>query len=195
MALDKTLNITEADFDAGNPSELDYLKPNGFKFLVHNLPNVSFFCQSANIPDMSMGSPIVATPLVDYFEPGDKIQFGELSIRFLIQENMANYTELYDWLRGLGFPEDHTEYKKFTESQGYRFPDIAPHKQGSLGEKSDATLFILDSNNVAKSKIIFQDAFPIALSGLDFDISSGNTEYFQGIASFRYRQYIISTDM
>lgn len=193
--VDKLINITEASFEASNPSELDYLRPNGFKFLVHNIPNVSFFCQSANIPDVSMGTPIVATPLVDYAEPGDKLQFGELQIRFLIQENLLNYTELYNWLRGLGFPEDHEEYKEYAQKQSYRFPDIKKHRQGNLGEKSDATLFVLDSNNNPIARIIFEDAFPIALSGLDFDISSGNTEYFQGLATFRYRQYIISTEV
>ena len=88
MALDPILNISEATFDGGNPSELDFLRPNGFKFQVHSIPNVAYFCQSANIPDVSMGTPIVATPLVDYAEPGDKLQFGELQIRFLIQENL-----------------------------------------------------------------------------------------------------------
>lgn len=193
MAVDKLLNVTEASFDASNPSELDYLKPNGFKFQIHNLPAVSFFCQSANIPDISMGSPQVATPLVDYYEPGDKLVFGELNIRFLIQENLNNYKELKNWMTGLGFPESHKQHKDYAQSQSYRFPDVAPHKQDNLSEKSDATLFILDSNNVGIAKITFQDAFPIALGGLDFDIASGNTEYFQGLATFRYRQYIIES--
>ena len=86
-------NVTESTWDASNPGELDYLKPNGFKFKIHNLPSVSFFCQSANIPDVSMGSPQVATPLVDYYQPGDKLAYGELNIRFLIQENMNNYNK------------------------------------------------------------------------------------------------------
>lgn len=189
--VDVLANVSEASWDAGNPGELDYLKPNGFKFLVHNLPNVSFFCQSANIPDVSLGSPQVATPLVDYYEPGDKLAYGELMIRFIIQENMANYNELYEWLIGLGFPESHKQYTDFSKSQSYRFPNIRPDKQQALGNFSDATLFILDSNNNPQTKIVFQDAFPTSLSGLEFELSSGNTDYFQGVASFRYRQYKI----
>ena len=184
-------SVKEASWSAGNPSELDYLKPNGFKFLVHNLPNVSFFCQSANIPDVSLGSPQVATPLVDYYEPGDKLAYGELLIRFLIQENMANYNELYEWLIGLGFPESHKQYTNFSKSQSYRFPNIRADKQQALGNFSDASLFVLDSNNNPSMKIVFQDAFPTSLSGLEFEISSGNTDYFVGVASFRYRQYKI----
>jgi hypothetical protein len=190
---DPLLNITEASWDGRNPSELDYLKPNGFKFLVHNLPNVSFFCQSANIPDITLGTATVPTPLVDLHEPGDKLVFGELSLRFLIQENMDNYKEIYNWLIGLGFPESHEQYINYTGTQSYRFPNVNATNQRALGNFSDATLFILDSNNNPKIKIIFKDAYPISLGGIEFEISSGNTDYFVGVATFKYRQYVIET--
>ena len=189
MAYTPTSNITEATWNAGNPSELDYLKPNGFKFQVHNLPNVSFFCQSANIPDITIGEAQVATPLVDFFQPGEKLTFGQLNIRFLIQENMANYKELYNWLRGMGNPESTEEYKNYLQKQLYRFP--GKNTSNTIeGLYSDASLFVLDSNNNPSIEIIFQDAFPTALSGLDFDLT--DSEYFIGLASFRYRQYKIN---
>lgn len=190
MAYTPTANITEATFEAGNPSELDYLKPNGFRFQVHNLPNVSFFCQSANIPDITLGEAQVVTPLQDYFQPGEKLTFGTLNIRFLIQENMANYSELYNWLRGMGNPESSEEYTNFLSNQLYRFPgkNTATTIEGLF---SDASLFVLDSNDNPSIEIRFQDAFPTALSGLDFDLS--DSEYFVGLASFRYRQYKINT--
>jgi len=189
MAYTPINNITEASFDAGNPSELDYLKPNGFRFQVHNLPNVSFFCQSANIPDITIGEAQKATPLADYFMPGEKLSFGQLNIRFLIQENMANYKELYNWLIGMGNPEKTEQYTNYLQSQLYRFPgkNVTKTIDGLL---SDASLFVLDSNDNPSTEIIFQDAFPTALSGLDFDLT--DSEYFVGLASFRYRQYKIN---
>lgn len=189
---DLLLSVEEATFDGRNPSELDYLRPNGFKFQVHSIPNVSFFCQSANLPDMTLGFTTQATPLVDYNEPGEKLQFGELNIRFLIQENLQNYLELYNWLRGLGFPESHEEYTKFIERQNYRFAPNSIKSRARL-EKSDATLFMLDSNNNPIARATFQDAFPVALSGMDFDIASGDTNYFQALATFRYKQFVIET--
>lgn len=190
MAYIPTANISDSSFDAGNPSELDYLKPNGFRFQVHNLPNVSFFCQSANIPDITIGEAQVATPLQDYFQPGEKLSFGQLNIRFLIQENMANYKELYNWLRGLGNPEKTEEYSNYLQSQLYRFPGKT--KRTTIeGLFSDASLFVLDSNNNPSTEIVFEDSFPTALSGLDFDLT--DSEYFIGLASFRYRQYKIKT--
>lgn len=106
MAYTPTISVNQGNFTAQSGSELDFLRPNGFKFQVHNIPHVSFFCQGANIPDISMGFPVQNTPLADIPYPGDKLQFGDLNIRFLIQEDMTNYKELYDWLIGLVLPKN-----------------------------------------------------------------------------------------
>ena len=186
-------NVTEGSFSANNPGELDYLRPNGFKFQIHNIPNVSYFCQAANIPEINLPNAIQPNPLVDIPHPREILEFGQLIIRFLIQEDMANYKELYDWLIGLGFPESHKQYKEYGKTQEYRFPDIDSTKQQSLAQYSDATLFLLDSNNNPITQIMFRDLFPISLQGLDFEISSGNTDYMVGIGIFRYKDYIIES--
>jgi|TARA_R110000744_G_scaffold254565_4_gene370162 hypothetical protein len=191
MAFTPNPNIAEGNFAAATGVELDYLRPNGFKFQVHNIPNVAFFCQGANIPDMTLGFPTQSTPLSDIPYPGDKLTFGDLNIRFLIQEDMTNYTELYNWLVGLGFPEKHSQFGSFIKGQGWRTGGQNTKKQESIGQVSDASLFVLDSNNNPNMEILFKDAFPIALSGLDFDISGGDSPYFVGIASFKYRIFNI----
>jgi len=189
MTTTNITNVTEASWSSNNPNELDYLRPNGFKFQIHNIPNVSYFCQAANIPEMNMMPGIQSTPLVDIPHPGDKIEFGQLMIRFLIQEDMINYKELYNWMVGLGFPEDSKQHAAYGISQGYRFPDS---NNGSTSY-SDATLMILDSNNNPVQKINFKDAFPVSIQGLDFEISTGSTEYMVGVAMFRYTSFTIET--
>jgi hypothetical protein len=191
MVLKTELGVTEASWVNQQPSDLDYLKPNGFKFQIHNLPNVSYFCQAANIPAIQMGSPTVATPLSDIPYPGDKLSYGDLVIRFLVQENMSNYLELYNWLIGLGFPESRDQYKNWNESQRYRFPAISDKRLGALGNFSDADFFILDSDNNPNVKITYYDVFPVSLEGLDFDISSGRADFLVGIAAFKYRHYTV----
>ena len=194
MAYNPITNVSEAQFDGGsNPTELDFLRPNGFRFQIANIPNVSFFCQAANIPQMSIGQPEISTPLANIPFPGDKVQFGELMIRFLIQEDMANYVELYNWLTGLGFPESHEQFTNFIKSQEYRTALGNKNKKEAIAQVSDATLFVLDSNNNPNVKITFLDAFPTSLEGLDFDISQGAGDYFVGIAGFRYRTFKIET--
>jgi hypothetical protein len=191
MVLKTELGVTEANWVNQQPSDLDYLKPNGFKFQIHNLPNVSYFCQAANIPAIQMGSPSLPTPLSDIPYPGDKLSYGDLVIRFLVQENMSNYLELYNWLIGLGFPENHDQYKNWNESQRYRFPAISEKRLGALGNFSDADFFILDSDNNPNVKITYYDVFPVSLEGLDFDISNGRADFLVGIAAFKYRHYTV----
>lgn len=193
MAYNPITDVAEGGFnDPSNPSELDYLRPTGFRFQIHNIPNVSFFCQAANLPQMSIGTPEFETPLSTLPFPGEKLRFGELVIRFLVQEDMANYKELYNWLVGLGSPEDHSQFTNFVEKQSYRFPNNARRAKES-GQFSDADLFVLDSNNNPNLRISFTDCFPISLEGLDFDISAGDQNYFVGVAAFRYRLFKIET--
>ena len=193
MTTTNITNVSDAAWSNNNPNELDYLRPNAFKFQIHNIPNVSYFCQAANIPEINLPPAQQPTPLVDIPHPGDKLEFGVLMIRFLIQEDMKNYKELYDWLVGLGFPEDHKQFGEFTKTQEYRFPDLSPKNQKGLAMSSDATLTVLDSNNNPKIVFRFVDAFPISLQGLDFEIVTGNTDYMIGVAMFKYSYYQIES--
>ena len=191
MTTTNITNVSDASWSNNNPNELDYLRPNAFKFQIHNIPNVSYFCQAANIPEINLPPATQMTPLVDIPHPGDKLEFGVLMIRFLIQEDMKNYKELYDWLVGLGFPKDHKQFAEYTKTQEYRFPDISPQNQQGLGQYSDATLTLLDSNNNAKVLFRFVDAFPISLQGLDFEIVTGSTDYMIAVAMFKYSYFDI----
>jgi hypothetical protein len=71
MAYNPITDVAESDFSQNNPAELDFLRPNGFRFQIANIPQVSFFCQAANIPQISLGSPQVETPLATLPFPGD----------------------------------------------------------------------------------------------------------------------------
>ena len=38
--------------------------------------------------------------LRDIPTPGDKMDFGDLSLRFLVDEDLKNYMEIQKWMRG-----------------------------------------------------------------------------------------------
>ena len=170
----------------------NYLRPNAFRFSIKNLPSVAFTCQSANLPSLALGYTTQPTPFLDIPHVGDKNVFGDFTIRFIITEDMSNYIELYEWLVALGFPNDYNQYRNFTGERLNRFPFVRDASGGSTAiAYSDATLTILDSNNVPKTNINFKDAFPVAVEALDFDITSSSVEYFIGIASFKYKLFDI----
>lgn len=192
--------VGEMQWTNRQPDELDFLRPHAFRFMIQSLPKVTYFCQAANIPAVNLGYATQATPLIDIPKPGEKITYGELNIKFMIQEDMANYVELYNWIIALGFPTNHSQFRSRGLDQAFRNPDgSAPFsatgtpqiRSSDLTDFSDASLLVLDSNNNPKVSLNFMDCFPISLSGLDFDISSGNVQYFAAQAVFKYRAYTI----
>ena len=166
------------------PSKFDYASPIQFRFKMTKLPNVEFFIQSANIPGISLGETSMPTPLKDISMPGDKLTYQTLEVSFLVDENLNNYKEIHDWIIGLGFPQDHTQFKTLLGTGADRFPgriantaatgtSIAqPVSEGGI--YSDATLTVLNSKNIAKTEIRFQNVFPISLGSLSYDIKASD---------------------
>lgn len=192
MAYTANISTVLNDVVSGSPAVYNYLRPNAFRFVIKDLPNVAYTCQSANLPSLQLGTAIQVTPLIDIPRVGDKNSFGDFTIRFLIAEDMSNYLELYEWLIALGFPNDYNDYSAFIGNRLSRFPFF----KNRLGETeavsySDGTLTILDSNNVPKTNIIMKDLFPVSVEALDFDVTSSTVDYFVGVASFRYKTFTI----
>lgn len=190
MAYTANLQTILSDISSTSTPVPNYLKPNAFRFSIKELPGVAYTCQSANLPSIQLGFAQQATPFRDIPRIGDKLDYGELVIRFLISENMSNYLELFEWLVALGFPNNYNEYGNFTGERLNRFPFYKTTRgTNETLAYSDATLTILDSNNIPKTNILFKDLFPTSLEALDFDVSSPTVEYFVGIASFKFKTF------
>ncbi len=142
------------------------------------------------------------TPLYDYPVPGDTINYQTLELSFLVDENLNNYKELHDWISGLGFPKNHQQFADLQATGADRFPGStassvatgskrtpAPLAEG--GTYSDATLTVLNSKNIAKTEIRFQNVYPTSLGGLSYDIKLADVDYLQASVSFDYMNYEI----
>jgi hypothetical protein len=190
-----TLQLEQVNSNTTNPSAVyNYLRPNAFRFSIRDIPHVAYTCQSANLPAIQLGFALQPTPFVDIPRIGDKLNYAEFTIRFLIAEDMVNYRELLEWIVALGFPNNYDDYTSFTGGRLTQFP----FRRGFNGETetiaySDGILTILDSANVPKTRILFKDLFPVSVEALDFDVTSSAVEFFVGIASFKYRTFEIET--
>ena len=98
------------------PKNKNFLSPVGFKFIMSRTPNVDYFCQSASIPEVSIGTREISTPVKDYTVPGDKMTFGDLNLRFLVNEDLDNYFEIYKWLKGLTNPMNTGDFQKYIDT-------------------------------------------------------------------------------
>ena len=163
------------------PSNINPLSPNGFMFSIQRLPAVSFFCQEVNLPAVSLPAIGMATPFVNYPIAGDIMDFGELNIQFLVDSEMSNYKAIFNWLRGLGFPEDNAQY---TEQVTTQIPTAEV-----AASTSDATLTILGSNSLPVQTIQFIDLVPVSIDSLTFTSTSQDVQYLIGNASFKYAYY------
>ena len=193
--------MTETNIQNRQPIIMDYASPIQFRFKCSKLPLVEYFCQTANIPSISLGSATVATPLYDYPVPGDAITYGSLDISFIVDENLSNYKELHDWISGLGFPKDTRQFLNLSQSSTDTFPGTTsstvatgtsinqPIPEG--GTYSDATLTVLNSKNIAKTEIRFQNLYPTSIGSLNYDIQASDVDYLQVSASFNYFNYDI----
>ena len=166
------------------PDNKNFLSPIGFQFSIQKLPHVNFFCTSANVPDISLGViSTVSSPFIALPQPGEKLTFGTLDVVFQVDEDMKNYKEMYNWLIGLGYPDNFEQRSAIARAKG------ATADVGTIF--SDATLLIATAANQVNIGISFVDAFPTTLSTLQFNTQETDVEYLQATASFTYRKYEI----
>lgn len=171
------------------PDNLNYLSQLGFRFLLEKLPNVNYFCQSANIPAISVNSLDTPTPFTVLPHAGSRITFEPLLIKFIVDEDLKNYQEVYDWLIGLGRPDSFEDTKNLA-----RQSHVFSQKLESVRNvTSDGTLFVLNSNKRAKLQIFFTEMFPVALSELSFNSTDSSVDYLTATVEFRYRRYKVES--
>ena len=175
------------------PSNKNFLSPLGFRFVLSRTPNVEYFCQAATLPNMVMAEALTANPFLNNPSPGTKISFEPFDIRFRVDEDMTNYQEIYDWMIGLGFPDNFSQYKDIQQSTtgGIRKTSSASSQTKAGNIYSDGSLIVLTSNNNANIRIAFFDLFPVGLTALEFDVTQTEIAYLEATASFRYRKFTI----
>jgi len=161
----------------------NFLSPIGFKFTLAKYPKVSFFVNSARLPEINLGTAIQPNYLKDIDVPGEKLTYGDFNLTFFVDENMENYMTIHNWLTGLGFSETAQQYK-----------DLITNEEGIRDGKeafSDGTLRILNSNFRDIALVKFKDLFPTSISSLEFESSDTDINYFTADVTFKYTVYNI----
>ena len=164
------------------PAGLNPLSPNGFNFSISKVPNVTFFCQQASLPGITLGDPTFSTPFSTQPLPGDTLSYDPLTVQFLIDEEMLNYNIIYNWIVALGFPESYSQYTTLLGNDTVQYDELAKNY-------SDATLQILDSNNNPIRSVTFYDVFPTTLETLTFASTNEGVNYMVGSATFKFGLY------
>ena len=185
---------------ARQPDQLDYASPTQFRFGIHQLPKVEFFTVSANLPGISAGTATHATPFKDIPTMGEKLEYENLSISFIVDEYLENYISLHNWMIGYGFPKNREQFRTFRDVTSNTPADGGTPSVDLIGSAtpdkamySDAFLQILSNKNNPILEVSFENAFPISLSALDFTQTATDVEYIVATAEFAYQIYEIKT--
>ena len=165
----------------------NFLSSVRFKFILNRARKVSFFSNSANVPGITLGTAVQPNYLKTLDVPGDMMQFEDFELKFMVDENLENYMQIQNWMRGLGFPESLKEIYKLQSE-----PPIVDNRESpQMNIYSDGTLQVLSSSNKLQFEVIFRDMFPVSLSSLEFDATNPDEEYFTSSVTFKYTMYNI----
>ena len=104
-------------------------------------------------------------------------------VRFLVDEDLTNYMEIQNWMRGLGYPEDLKQIHDLQKVPSNR----AFEERSRMMENvfSDATLAVMNSNNISNFYVKFRECFPYSLTSLNFDTTDSDVQYFTAEATFQ----------
>ena len=151
------------------PTNLNQLNVVSFETNFLRMPGVNYFCQRISIPGITLSNSILSTPFANIPIEGDVLEFEDLTIGFIVDEDMQNYLELYNWLQSLGFPDKYSQYDNETSAI-----------------KSDVNVLIHTNKSNPNYSIVFKDVFPVSLGAISFDTNATSLEPIVIDAGFKY---------
>jgi hypothetical protein len=156
----------------------NFFSPLEFVVSVKRLPNVQFFTQSVNIPSFSMQLIEQPNPFKPIPIPGDRAVYGDLPISFIVDESMNNYIEVYNWMKGLAFPDNFNQYKNLDNSE--------------YGIYTDISIVVMNSAKNPNIEFQFKDCFPVSLSDVTLDTTQSDLIYPQATVTFTFKDFTIT---
>ena len=156
-----------------HPQNINYLQPDGFRFHLHRIPKLVQFVQSASMPDISIGTINQPSRLVPIKHPGTAVEFGNIDVQFLVDEDMEAYRELDNWIRRMVAIDD--------------WNSIDPGDNNL----SEASLFILNNQKRINTIVRFKNIFPVSISGWEFSSIRTDADSIVATVSFAYTSFEI----
>lgn len=161
-----------------NPQNTNPLQATKFLLTFNRISDITYFCQTVNLPGVSLGEVDRVTPFLDMYSPGTKLNYELLDVSFVVDEAMVGWKNLYNWFTSIADPD------------GFGGRD---HSRELRSEKlryfSDAKLIVLSALNNPVLEVEFRNCFPLSMSSLNFDTKSDANEIITCTATFRYESY------
>lgn len=150
---------------------INLLTSNRASFDLVGFPQFSASVTSFQLPEISLTEINVPTKYNTGKEAGTQVEFTQLSVDFLVDEDLSNWLEIYNWIISLGMPKDHAQYR------------------GVNDRHSDGSLIVYSSHNNVQNKFKFYELFPLSLSGIEFTEEDSEAIYRKATATFSLLYY------
>jgi len=124
------------------------LNKNNFRLLIDKVPTVEYYVQSVNIPGLQFTE--VNQPFgigVDAFFPGDKVSFDTLAVTFLVDEDLENFKEMYDWMQAIVPVSSSSDFQSYVDSQKTTTGELS-NINNDLNQYSQITLITNTNKNI-----------------------------------------------
>ena len=159
-------------------TNLNQLNVVSFDISFSRQPAVQYFCQRITLPTVVLGETNEPSPFLNLPLEGDTLTFEALSLSFIVDEDLKNYIEIYNWLTALGFPRDYSQFAILQE------PSAASK---TLSKYSDLSLVVHTNKSNPNYKIKFTDVFPTSISSIQFDATPTGMDPIVVDATFNFR--------
>ena len=160
--------------------------------MIDKVPNTEFYVKSVNIPGLQFTETVLAAGIgLDAFFPGDKITFEALSVSFLVDEDLQNFKEIFDWMDSIVPVSDPNAYAAYVQSVKTA-TGTSSAIDNDMNQYSDITLVTNTNKNIPNKFFRFHDAFPISLSGIEME-SGADGEPVVATVEFRFTYYEIKS--
>ena len=171
------------------PDTNNYLSSNYFKLEITRLPLVTYYCQSANVPSISLTHAEQGNPTGTIIKwIGGRYNWEEFNVSFIVDEDMKNWIEVFEWMEDIAIMTDVKNTMNYSASPGNR----KGHNPGQLDDYfSNAQLAITNSSYKPKLTVNIIDMFPTALSGIQFNSAITDSEPVVATVTFAYTYYTI----
>lgn len=148
------------------------LQNNGFAFVLERIPQTIFRVTSTAVPSVAVPPPDAGYPGATQHFPGTFTEFEDITMEFLVDENLENYEEIYRWL----------VKQRFAENQ-------VPKSEIDVSYFSDGVLTTMTNSSNPNRKFKFKAMFPYALGQLSFDSSISSPSPVTCTVSFKYSYF------
>lgn len=137
----------------------DLIKPNSFKFIFgeNNMADIELAITEINVPDVSIANAIVTEMYRSPQFGGTKIEYAQVTINFIVDEDLSNWLQLFDWI-------------KMVRAGEMLYPD--------------GHVYIMTNRNNYFMRFNYLKMIPENLSGLNFNVTDSSLATMSADATF-----------